>query len=103
MGKCHLCWEGKENTKIIPADLFSNDVNLTHNVTAIWHNTDIFDKITLVDFNKTFDNTDNNEQMFWEFDLKPPQVVLLMEGDWLENELDLVNNCYAESKYWDIS
>lgn len=50
---------------------------------------------------KKFDNI--SDQIYWEFDLKPPQVVLLMEGDWLENELDLVNNCYIESRYWYIS
>ena len=41
--------------------------------------------------------------MYWEFDLKTLQAVLLMEGDWLENELGLVNNCHIESKFWYIS
>lgn len=29
---------------MILGDLFSNDVSLTYNVTAIWYNTDVFDK-----------------------------------------------------------
>lgn len=34
----------------ILADLFGNDVSLTDNVTAIWYNIDVFDKISWIDF-----------------------------------------------------
>lgn len=50
MSKCHFCWECKENTIRILADLFGNDVSLTDIVTAIWYNIDVFDKISWIDF-----------------------------------------------------
>lgn len=64
MSKCHFCWEGKENTVRILADLSGNDVSLTYNVTAIWYN-NVFDKINWIDFNKMFDNTDISDQLFF--------------------------------------
>lgn len=65
MSKYHFCWEGKENTIRILADLFGNNVSLTYNVTAIWYNIDVFDKINWIDFNKMFDNTDISDQLFF--------------------------------------
>ena len=64
MSRYHLCWEGKENTIRILADLFGNNVSLTYNVTAIWYNIDVFDKINWIDFNKMFDNTVISDQFF---------------------------------------
>lgn len=65
MSECHFCWEGKENTIRILADLSGNDVSLTYNVTASWYNINVFDEINWTDFNKTFDNTDISDQLFF--------------------------------------
>ena len=39
----------------------------------------------------SYGDADNDEQMNWENDLKPPQEVLPKENVWPKEELDLTN------------
>lgn len=41
---------------------------------------------------KPYDNTDIDDQIYWEIKLTFPQHVMLIENDWPEEEVDFVNH-----------
>lgn len=44
---------------------YCNDTNFTLSATEIWCNTEIIGKITLLEANKTYDNIDTEDPMWW--------------------------------------
>lgn len=68
---------------ILP-DLFCNQTKLYHNHVVIWCNTSIAGKIQLPYINKSHDNHIIGKS-------KPPQDVITVKRDWLEEEIDSVH------------
>lgn len=78
MGKDRFCWEGKVNISIILTDLFCNETEWCHDHTVIWYNIR-FEKIQLPHVTKSYDNTNVDDQVHWENELKPLQDVIFLE------------------------
>lgn len=53
----------------------------------IWYNTEIIGKITLPEVNKTDNNIDTENPMYWEIKINPPYEIISMETNWPEEKL----------------
>lgn len=89
MDKSQACWNITANTPVILTELFCDETELYHDRALLWGNIDIIAKIQLLYVNMWYDNVEIDNQMHWEIQLNPPQVVIPMENGWSEAKLDL--------------
>lgn len=71
--------------------LFFSETEWYYIHTAIRCHTGIVGKIQQLYSDKSCDNPHIDDQKYWEIELKPPQDVIPMKNDGLEEELDLVS------------
>lgn len=68
-----------------------DNVGCIHDFT-VWCNTEIIDKFNIIEANKICDITEVVDQMYCEIELNPFHDVIPMEENWIEEDLDLMNN-----------
>lgn len=59
---------------------------------TIWYNTEIINKVNIVEANKIYDITEVVDQIYCEIKFNPSHDVTPMDKNWFEEDLDLMND-----------
>ena len=64
MGKGRFSWEGAMNHIIQLSDHYCDQTKFIMNSSNIWYDTDVVDKVHLLETNKTHDNTNEEDYAY---------------------------------------
>ena len=76
----------------ILSDFYCNNTKFMLNTTGIWCNTKIIAKIILSRVDKTYQNIDTGNLIYWEIKLNSPHEVISVETNWPEEKIELLDN-----------